>query len=109
VTDAKRAKLRPAFLIAILEIAMLAGIVVALFTVPRDTPLRTFIVISVALFLLANILLFKKLRRSDLPKATSSSSENRQRSLRVYVLTGLMVLFMLCEYLIQKLHIHLFP
>ena len=63
--------------IVALEFAMLAGIALALFMVPRDTPLLTFGICSGGVFLLGNIALFIKARqvRSNPPAGLSAARE----------------------------------
>jgi hypothetical protein len=52
--------------IIFLELGMLAGIVVAGYTLPESTPLRTFLLASGACFVAGNLLLFKKLKQIKL-------------------------------------------
>jgi hypothetical protein len=63
-------------MIVIIELGMLGGIVLALFLVPRSTPLLTFLLASLACFAVGNFLLFRKIKqigvgdvaRKDAPK-----------------------------------------
>jgi hypothetical protein len=107
VTVAKRRKLRPAVRIVIFEVGMLAGILVALFIVPRATPPRTFVIVSIAVFTLGNALLVRRLRRAESREVDSTKS--KQRMLGLWVLSGLMLLYIICEYIANTLHIHPFP
>jgi hypothetical protein len=106
MTVAKRTKLRPAVRIVIFEAGMLAGILVALFIVPRDTPLRTFLIVSIAIFALGNVLLVRRLRRTESREVDNAKS--KQRMLGLWVLSGLMLLYIICEYVANTLHIHPF-
>lgn len=58
--------------IVFIELGMLAGIVVAGYTLPDSTPLRTFLIASGICFAGGNVLLFRKLKRiksgEDTPK-----------------------------------------
>jgi hypothetical protein len=51
------------FTVIAVEIGMLLGILGALFTVPRNTPLLTFLLIGLAFFVIGNFLLIEKLRK----------------------------------------------
>jgi len=48
--------------IVLIELGMLGGIVLALFTVPENTPLLTFVLASGVCFLIGNILLYWKIK-----------------------------------------------
>jgi hypothetical protein len=56
--------------IFILEAGMLGGIVLAFYTVPANTPLRTLIIASVAGFVLGNVLMIRSLRSTSNVAAT---------------------------------------
>jgi hypothetical protein len=105
VTDAK-GPLRPAIVAAIVEIGMLAGILAALFIVPRDTSLKTFVIVSFSALLLGNVLLMRSLRHRKF--ATHNNAAKKQHAVGLYVLMGLMLLLMLCQYLANRLHIRPF-
>jgi hypothetical protein len=64
---------------------MLLGIVAALFMVPPSTPLRTFGIISGAVFLLGNVLLISKVRsvRDTVPQGLSPERKRRLNSIIV--------------------------
>lgn len=65
--------------VTIIEVAMLLGIIVAVFTLPRSTPLSTFSIISSAVFLTGNVLLFRRLK----PKAPiGDTSDAREKDAR---------------------------
>lgn len=49
-----------------LELGMLAGIIVAGYTLPESTSLRTFLLASGACFVAGNLLLFRKLKQMKL-------------------------------------------
>jgi hypothetical protein len=67
--------------VILFEIAMLLGIAGAAFMVPRNTPLLTFLIISCAVFLLGNVLLFNRVKRKD----TGENSSDPQRKPRLYI------------------------
>jgi hypothetical protein len=55
---------------SILEAGMLCGIVLAFYTVPANTPLRTFVIASVAWLVLGNVLMIRGLRSTSNAAAT---------------------------------------
>ena len=59
--------------VVVFEVAMLLGILVALFTVPRKTPLMTFTITSVVIFILGNIVLVRSLKRVQTEPSTDAS------------------------------------
>jgi hypothetical protein len=56
-----------AVFIIIFETAMICGCFVAMFVVPRSTPLRTFLIICAGALVLGNVLLFKSLNKPAHP------------------------------------------
>jgi len=54
--------------IAFIEVGMLAGIVLAAITLPRSTPLLTFLAISGVFFVAGNILLVMKIKQVKVAK-----------------------------------------
>jgi hypothetical protein len=107
MTSVKGTKLRPAIVAIIVEIGMLAGILAALFIVPRNTSLRLFAIVSFAALVLGNVLLVRRLRQRNFD--TVDNVGKKRNAVKVYVLTGLLLLLMLCQYLTNRLHIHPFP
>lgn len=61
-------------LITIVEIAMVLGCVLALFLVPANTPLKTFLIICGCAFVLGNAMLFLQLRKPVDPNRKVDSS-----------------------------------
>jgi hypothetical protein len=59
--------------IIFLELGMLAGIVVAGYTLPESTPLRTFLLASGACFVAGNLLLFRKLKQLKLGESPTKA------------------------------------
>jgi hypothetical protein len=55
-------KLTKTLKVLIIEVGMLGGILVALYTVPGNTPLKTFLIASAGVFLLGNVLLMRGFR-----------------------------------------------
>jgi hypothetical protein len=60
--------------IIFLELGMLAGIVVAGYTLPESTPLRTFLLASGACFVAGNLLLFRKLKQIKLGEGSRADA-----------------------------------
>jgi hypothetical protein len=99
----KRTRARTVFIVTVFEMGALAGILVALFTVPRSTSMWTFAIISGSVFVLGNILLVRG-RRQQQPGIVTSI-QRKQQMLRLYVITGLCLLSMLWLYLSDKAHL----
>ena len=87
-------------IIVIFEISMLLGFVLALFMVPGSTPLRTFVIICGAGFLLFNALLFWSFKR----RPQASTSEGRRKT--TYVFWILLALCVLAQLLFRWLKSH---
>jgi hypothetical protein len=51
--------------IVFIELAMLAGIIIAGYSLPGRTPLRVFLIASGACFMVGNILLARKIKQID--------------------------------------------
>lgn len=83
--------------IVIFEISMVLGFVLALFMVPGSTPLRTFLIICGAVFLLLNALLFWSIKR----RPQASTSEGRRKTM--YVFWILLTLCVLAQLLLRWL------
>lgn len=69
--------------IIFLEICMLLGIVLSALTVPRNTPLLTFGIISGIAFVLGNILIFRRIkqaRTNSRPPVAPTAQETRRRT-----------------------------
>jgi len=60
--------------IIFIELGMLAGIVLAGYTLPGSTPLRAFLVAAAACFVVGNVLLARKIRQT---RAGNSYKEKR--------------------------------
>jgi hypothetical protein len=75
-----------AALIAIVEIGMVGGCFIAMFTVPRSTPLRNFLIICASALILGNVLLFKSLNKTVDPKRKINYT-------RLYLGMGLVLLY----------------
>jgi hypothetical protein len=75
-----------AALIIIFEAAMIGGCVVAMFTVPRSTPLRTFLIICAGALVLGNLLLFKSLNKPVDPNRKVNYT-------RLYVGLGIILIY----------------
>ena len=75
-----------AIFIIIFETAMICGCFVAMFVVPRSTPLRTFLIICAGALILGNLLLFKSLNKPVDPARKVNDT-------RLYVGLGLMLLY----------------
>jgi predicted transporter len=99
----KRTRARTVFIVTVFETGALAGILVALFIVPRSTAMSTFAIISGSVFVLGNILLARGLRQQQPEMVTSV--QRKQQMLRLYVVTGLCLLSMLWLYLSDKVHL----
>ncbi|WP_188758610.1 hypothetical protein [Edaphobacter acidisoli] len=76
--------------IIIMEIAMVLGCFVAMFTVSPATPLRTFLIICVAVFIAFNLFLFIQLRKPANPARKINTK-------KIYILTGLSFLILAWE------------
>jgi hypothetical protein len=73
-------------LIVIFETAMIGGCAIAIFTVPRSTPLSTFLIICAGALILGNVLLFRGLNKA-------SDSSRKTNYTRLYVGLGLMLFY----------------
>jgi hypothetical protein len=71
--------------IGIVETGMFLGVVLALFTVPKSTPLTVFLAASVLIFLVGNLLLFRAFKKHE-PKAKGSQNETNRRLSRAMIL-----------------------
>lgn len=78
-------KLTKTLKVIIIEVGMFGGVVVAGYTLPDNTPLRTFAIASVAMLVLGNVLMIRALR-------SQSSIVGTQRSAWPHVLTALAIL-----------------
>ena len=65
---------------------MIGGCIVAMFTLPRSTPLRTFLVICAGALILGNILLFRGLNKPV-------DSNRKVSYTRLYVGLGIMLVY----------------
>ena len=85
--------------ILVVELAMLLGIVMSAFTVPRSTPLLTFLIISGAVFVLGNVLLFKKTKETSF----EGDLHKLRRSSRFYRVLALLALYWLWCFLTRTI------
>jgi hypothetical protein len=83
--------------VTILEIAMVAGCLVAAFTVPPTTPLRTFLLICAGAMIFFNALLFIKFKKAA-TSDTLTAAENKTNT-GLWTTTGLMFLYLLWQLL----------
>jgi hypothetical protein len=84
--------------IAIIEIAMLLGIVLAAFILPRSTPLWIFLTASGACLLGGNIYLFVGLKRGD--QARAAGIPTRKPRVNLVIIT--MGILLLLLYLVNR-------
>ncbi len=73
--------------IVIVELGMVGGIVVALYLVPDDTRLSTFLIASGLCFLAGNVLLFARARKTTDP-VKAGETNLWVRVLRVFAICG---------------------
>lgn len=78
--------------IILLEAGLLLGVFCSIFLVPRDLPVRTFVLIAVSVVVIANILIFSK------PKQSGVSAPYRMTAQAWFAL-GLMVLYWVLYFL----------
>ena len=78
-------KLTKTLKVIIIEVGMFGSVVVAGYTLPDNTPLKTFAIASVAMLVLGNVLMIRALR-------SQSSIADTQRSAWPHVLTALAIL-----------------
>jgi hypothetical protein len=86
-------------MVVAIEIGMLLGIIVAALTVPRRTPLVTFLVISGGVFVLGNVFLFKRARQAS----SEENSPNNESESRLYGVVILFALYWLWWFIIHKI------
>jgi hypothetical protein len=85
--------------ILLVEIGMSMGIIAAAFTVPRSTPLLTFLIVSGAVFALGNLLLIKTQRQSY----SKESPSELQRKPNLYPIFILFALYWLAWFIARKI------
>jgi hypothetical protein len=73
-------------IIVLFETAMIGGCFIAMYIMPRSTPLRAFLVICAGALVLGNVLLFKGLNKPVDPNRKVNYT-------RLYVGLGLMLLY----------------
>lgn len=81
--------------ICIVEVGILAGIVLSAFTVPRSTRLDVFLIASFAIFLVANIILFRSFRQSNSSLSPDRTKFNRHLRNTALILSVPLVLYLL--------------
>lgn len=78
--------------VAIMEIAMVLGCFVALFTVPRATPLRTFVIICIGCVVCCNVWLWFALRKRAV------NAERKANPTRLFTGLGLVVIYWILHF-----------
>jgi hypothetical protein len=78
-------KLSKTMKVVIVELGMLGGILVSAYTLPGETPLKTLLIASLAVFFLGNVLLIRKLR-------TNSDMTPMKRDARPHILRAAIIL-----------------
>ena len=78
--------------VVLVEVALIFGIVFSVFLVPRNLPIRTFLLIAVSIVVAANILLFSR------SKETVPVGQYRMGA-RGYFALGLLVLYWVLHFL----------
>jgi hypothetical protein len=73
--------------IMFVEIGMIGGIIVAGYTLPDDTPLTTFLIVSGVCFVLGNLFLIRKVRQKN-----SQSSDSSNGRVWIHILRALAIL-----------------
>lgn len=72
-------KLTKTLKVFIVEAGMLGGIVVAAFTLPESTPLKTFLIASAGIFLLGNVVLIRGLRSGSPAEASKGDARAQMK------------------------------
>jgi len=78
--------------VVLVEVALIFGIVFSVFLVPRNLPIRTFLLVAVSIVVAANILLFSR------SKETAKVGQYRMGA-RGYFALGLLVLYWVLHFL----------
>ena len=73
------------------EVSMVLGCCVAAFTVPRSTPIRTFVIICVAALIFGNIMLFAALRKPRDPARKVNYT-------RLYIAASVSLLYLILSF-----------
>jgi accessory gene regulator protein AgrB len=78
--------------IIIIEVAILLGLFVSIFVVPRNLPISTFALIAASILVGANVFLFGKKRRSQ------PSEGGYKMTGRAYLALGLLIVFWILHF-----------
>jgi energy-converting hydrogenase Eha subunit C len=87
----KPLKLTKTLKISIMEVGMLGGIALAGYTLPANTPLRTFVIASVVVLLVGNVLIIRSVRARS--NAATAERGFWPRILRVIAILAILWLF----------------
>lgn len=77
-------KLSKTMKVVIVELGMLGGILVSAYTLPGETPIKTFLIASLAVFVIGNVLLIGRLRTNF--EATPTKCDARPHILRAAII-----------------------